>query len=551
MVDIEPPRTSTGLNPYPYGGWLRTDTVATVYSGNVGSGVALVEYGFDGVSWQPYSIPFTISTEGRNVVFTRAWDPLGRVGEVTQTAADIDRTPPSTTVAFAGASAGGWYSSDVTVTLDAGDALSGVSQIRYGFDGGTTWQYAGFGSTFTIATEGTTPLSLSAVDRAGNVEEVRTVSVRVDRTPPTTTARIDGAAGSDGRYVSPVSITLTAADAFSGVAATTYRVDGGPPQVYAGLFTVSGDGSHDVAFASTDVAGNVETAAAPLSFRIDATPPVCSLVPSGVPGPGGWWTSPVTLVAQASDAQSMVTALDVSIDGGQWMPYAGPLTLGTEGARVVACRATDASGNVGTAQLAIPIDLACPTTTATLAGTYGLAGWFTSNVTLSLAATDAASGVDSTAYSLDGLLWLPYAAPLTLSAEGLTTVQYRSTDHAGCVEAPPGAVAVSIDKTPPARVSSSPAPGQGSVSRTAVITVTYSEDVWADVAFANVTLTYVRGSRTYNIPLSPTFSGRQVTLRPTTSLAAATLHTVTLPAGAVRDVAGLRSATDAFSFSTR
>jgi hypothetical protein len=83
-------------------------------------------------------------------------------------------------------------------------------------------------------------------------------------------------------------------------------------------------------------------------------------------------------------------------------------------------------------------DQEAPVTTAAInpAGPNGSNGWYTSDVTVSLTATDDASGVAKTEYSLDGgTTWLTYTAPVTFSQDAKYTVSYRSTDNAGNVEA--------------------------------------------------------------------------------------------------------------------
>lgn len=75
-----------------------------------------------------------------------------------------------------------------------------------------------------------------------------------------------------------------------------------------------------------------------------------------------------------------------------------------------------------------------PITTITLSGTQGLNGWYTSNVQVTLTATDDDSGVSSTEYSFDNTNWIVYTDPFTISTEGKTVVYYRSTDNAGGVE---------------------------------------------------------------------------------------------------------------------
>ena len=63
-----------------------------------------------------------------------------------------------------------------------------------------------------------------------------------------------------GAWYSARTVTLDATDgaAGSGVAATEYRVDGGPWTPYLGPFLVATFGPHTLQFRSTDAAGNVE-----------------------------------------------------------------------------------------------------------------------------------------------------------------------------------------------------------------------------------------------------------------------------------------------------
>jgi pimeloyl-ACP methyl ester carboxylesterase len=95
-----------------------------------------------------------------------------------------------------------------------------------------------------------------------------------------------------------------------------------------------------------------------------------------------------------------------------------------------------------------PPDLTAPATTATTSGTLGKNNWYTSNVLVTLSATDTDSGIASTTYSLNRGGWLSYSSPFTINIEGSTTVQYRSTDKAGNTEATK-TLNLQIDKTAP------------------------------------------------------------------------------------------------------
>lgn len=97
-------------------------------------------------------------------------------------------------------------------------------------------------------------------------------------------------------------------------------------------------------------------------------------------------------------------------------------------------------------------DQTSPTTSISLSGTAGNNGWYTSDVTVSLSATDNTSGVGvhKTEYSLDnGSTWIEYVSPFTITNESATnTVQYRSIDYVGNVETT-NTETIKIDKTPP------------------------------------------------------------------------------------------------------
>jgi Pro-kumamolisin, activation domain/Bacterial Ig-like domain (group 3) len=90
--------------------------------------------------------------------------------------------------------------------------------------------------------------------------------VCLDTTAPMTQITASGTK-KKGIYITPVAIALIATDNLSGVASTTYSINGGPPQNYNSPFTVSTLGNSSVSYFSTDVAGNVE-ASQSFSFTI-------------------------------------------------------------------------------------------------------------------------------------------------------------------------------------------------------------------------------------------------------------------------------------------
>ena len=113
----------------------------------------------------------------------------------------------------------------------------------------------------TLIADRDASVSGSAADAAGNTATVTTAAIRIDRTPPVTTATLAGTTSGPDAYLFTVTVTLTAVDAGSGVSAINYALDGGPAVTVAAAtatFVVSTEGSHTVAFGATDAVGNAE-----------------------------------------------------------------------------------------------------------------------------------------------------------------------------------------------------------------------------------------------------------------------------------------------------
>jgi Bacterial Ig domain/Chitobiase/beta-hexosaminidase C-terminal domain/Calcineurin-like phosphoesterase len=222
-----------------------------------------------------------------------------------------DVVPPTSTIACNGAPcSANAYTGTVSVTLTASDSGgSGVRQTTYTTDGtdpATSATAHVYSSPVPIAQ--TTTVTYASVDNAGNQEPARSQLVEVaaasDTTAPVTAITCQGASCLSGWYTSPVSITLTASDAGSGVRTTTYTTDGTNPKasatavVYTGAFSVPSTST--VKFYSVDNGGNVEATKSRL-VRIDAAAPTVSIT---TPSDGSSFArrSTITITAAASDS---------------------------------------------------------------------------------------------------------------------------------------------------------------------------------------------------------------------------------------------------------
>jgi hypothetical protein len=253
---------------------------------------------------------------------------------------------------------------------------------------------------------------------AGTAAATSRVLIKVDSTAPTLTVS-----------ATPSLVTLAATDGFSGVSGIWYRVDGGAPQVYAGLpFSPGPSGRHTITAWTSDRAGNVGAKTAEVTVDSDA--PVVS-----DDAPSGWRSGDVTVTLTASDSYSGIAALDWAFSGasagaGSSASSPAKVAVTAEGTTTIEYSAIDTAGNRCTSETAtVRIDKTAPTTTATHA-----LGWSQSSVTVTLTPTDGVSGVASTWYRLSGGATLPYSGPFAVSEPGTTTVTFWSVDRAGVIE---------------------------------------------------------------------------------------------------------------------
>jgi len=113
--------------------------------------------------------------------------------------------------------------------------------------------------------------------------------------------------------------------------------------------------------------------------------------------------------------------------------------------------ATDPSGDTATATIHMTV-VRAPETTASFGpeSPNGGSGWYTSDVTVTLATTadELAGGVDRTEYRIGDGDWNVYAGPIVVAEEGVNVIQYRGVDRAGHTESPRTAT-ILLDKSAP------------------------------------------------------------------------------------------------------
>ncbi|MEV4373957.1 ThuA domain-containing protein, partial [Nonomuraea sp. NPDC049637] len=248
-----------------------------------------------------------------------------------------DKTAPTTTAATdPAAPQSGWYTGPVSVTLSAADEAdgSGVAKTEYQLDGG---DWAAYTAPVVVSGDGSHALAYRSADKAGNVEDAKTLTVKADATAPMTKAEF-ASPNDSGWHDAAVPVMLTATDATAGVEKTEYAVDGGDWTPYTEPVTVSGEGRHELKYRSTDKAGNAEDVKA-AAFQIDTKAP--AVVISGVADGEKYGDSQDLQIAwQVVDTASGVKSVSGTLDGkpfesGTLQPLYG-LALGTHTVTVTA-----------------------------------------------------------------------------------------------------------------------------------------------------------------------------------------------------------------------
>jgi alpha-tubulin suppressor-like RCC1 family protein len=283
-IDSMPPTlVFDAPNPAPNAaGWNNSDvrmgfTVRDNLSGVVSTSVAS---------------PLMLTTEGANVsgdvIVT---DAAGNSATVKSPAVRIDKTlPVARASALPAPNARGWNNTNVTVSVNGTDTLSGIATC----------------SNVVLTTNGANQsASGTCTDNAGNVSLPAMVSgINIDTIPPTLVFDAPNPAPNAARWNnSDVRIGFTANDNLSGVVSTST-----PSPIV--LTTEGANVSQNIVV--TDAAGNSATIPSP-AVRIDKTRPAARASASPAPDANGWNHTDVTVSFSGTDALSGIAGCAANV----------------------------------------------------------------------------------------------------------------------------------------------------------------------------------------------------------------------------------------------
>ncbi len=312
------------------------------------------------------------------------------------------------------------------LALTAGDTLDFA--CGYGANGSNTGNRTGIA---TLITTEPVPVSISfspSIVTGGNSS---TATITLSRAAPTGGTAVLLTSSNTDVATLPASVTVP-----GGATQATFIVSTQPVQTPTPVvITANEDGL---------------TQQATLNVVV-SQPPVTTASLSGTAGSNSFYTSAVqvTLSATDPDGAADIAGTFYTVDGGAQQTYSAPFTVATDGAHTVTYYSTDNEGNSETPHsVSFSIDATPPATTETDIGNA-------QGRRVTLAASDALSGVAATFYTLDGGTLQGYTAPFEVINFGYHTVTFYSTDKAGNTEAT-HSVPVNINYPVPSTTGLSP-----------------------------------------------------------------------------------------------
>jgi len=321
-----------------------------------------------------------------------------------------------------------------------------------------------------LPTDSASPITLTAIDPAGNTSAGESVSVVVDTTPPIAVATITGIVDD----VAPATVTLTGDGASNDTRPTINGTlsaglapgdfvavlrDGnvvGQALVTGTTFTFEDgplpEGSVTYSVQVSDAAGNSTVASAPLTLTVDTSAPGAPIITG--PNAGSIFTAAlvgagvtVTGTADATDASSVLIAFgnvtreaNVAANG-TWSSTFTSAQLPLDGAQTIVVRAVDAAGNVSEteASRSVTLDRTLPTVDIDTDGAtvtndpFAVTITFSEVVTGFTAADVSVAGGTASAFSGSGTTYTLTVTPAA-NADGNAVVsiaQGAAQDSAG------------------------------------------------------------------------------------------------------------------------
>jgi hypothetical protein len=234
----------------------------------------------------------------------------------------VDNDPPKIkAIPSPSPNAAGWNNTDVTVSFICSDDKSGIQSCP---------------GPVTVTTEGAGQvITGTAVDNVGNTASA-SVTLNIDKTPPTITANVDRPPDYDNWYTDDVTVSFECNDTLSLI------------KTCPGPIVADTDGANQVITGTAkDIAGN--TASASVTLNVDTSPPTIVAHVDPPPNAAGWNNTDVTVSFECADQGSGIASCSP------------PVAITDEGAdQAISGTATDLAGHSNDVTVTVNLDKTPP-----------------------------------------------------------------------------------------------------------------------------------------------------------------------------------------------
>jgi len=367
------------------------------------------QYRIDDFPWTEYPDGGAVIEDNATVSF-KAVDTSENESEIVSIViSNIDKVKPTISYITPSTLA---PAASVTVTAFFADEGLGLATKQYRIGSGVWQDYTDAGVTVT---ENVT-VYFKAVDTAGNETIENYVVSNIETVVPDTTKPVVSNVKANITAATNKNVTVTAEFTDDvAVKSSLYRIGSGAWQNYTGGVTVTENTT--VYFKAIDTSDNESEVVSIAVTNIDKVAPEKPTVTASVTKPTN---GSVNVTAAFADDS---VKNEYSLDGVNWAQYPGAVKFDDNG--TVYFRGTDAVGNVSevasyTVSNIDKVAPAKPTASADITSTTS------GNVTVTAKFSSDSAKKE---FSLDGLVWQAYTAPLVFSENG--RAYFRGTDAAG------------------------------------------------------------------------------------------------------------------------
>ncbi|NMC07148.1 MAG: hypothetical protein GYA24_18170, partial [Candidatus Lokiarchaeota archaeon] len=451
VVRIDGLAPTTGISYTPESGtnFVNKSTLFTLTASDNtgGSGVAFTQYRINAQAWINYTGPFNVSSGGNGIVSVayRSQDNVQNLEIFETILVQLDTIAPTTSISYTAPGAPDFVNTTTTFTLDANDnpGGSGLRARWYRLNGGAWTNYS---APFTVAGQpnGSVVIEYFSTDKVWNVEDIQSITVRLDMIAPTTS--ISYTAPVAPNFVNTTTtFTLSASDngGGSGIRARWYRINGGAWTNYSAPFTVAsaGNGTVLVEYFATDKVWNAEGIQS-ITVRLDTIAPITNI--TFVPSSGIFFVNASTMFTlSASDnvGGSGIALVQYNINGTGWTTGTSfDLSGWLDGRIRITYRSIDRAGNGESAKtLDIYLGTSDPIVTTLVyspAASPDIVINATQFVLVSSVLTTQYQQVTRRYYAVNGSSPTEYAGPFSLAgfASGTWNITFYAEDNCSNVE---------------------------------------------------------------------------------------------------------------------